>query len=444
MALPTDQYHFEALPESSIRLIEFLPDSQPQSIKCRLLVYPTEKCPPYTALSYMWGPEHPQKSITVDGSTHQIRENLACFLDMMTKKRLEKKWNRKKTSHSLFWIDQICIDQSNIQERNHQVKRMRDIYSNAHLVTIWLGPASPASDAAMKSLAGYRVSIMAKFNPAQNLHLLLRLSLYHVLASLYQVCVPAPIILKAFRTLQDFPYWSRVWILQEVICARDCVLSCGNMSIPWKNLVQYDALRVSHPSSGHKMFLPNIIRRSLSYSNGERGWDLQWLLMDFHASECTDPRDRIFAVLGLLHKNTTKVDTLPIMEPDYNKTNFEVYEDAIRYFQTGIEKGIGIDARLRLKFVIMLLRVLEVQLSPENYLNTAKFLQLSDRDEPLPFCGLLCALADGRKEIEASPDWPWRLAAWKERDDQFKTICSAIMSEVEKKFKSFQPDYLIQ
>jgi hypothetical protein len=400
MALPTVQYQFKALPESSIRLIEFLPDSQPQRIKCRLQVHQIENCPPYTALSYMWGPEHPHETITIDGSTLQIRENLACFLDMMTKKRLEKKWNRKKTPHPLFWIDQICIDQSNIQERNRQVKLMRDIYSTAQLVTIWLGPASPASDAAMKSLAGYRVSIMAKFLRARFPGLMS--SLRYTVARVYQICVPSSKILEAVRTLRDLPYWSRVWILQEIICARDCVLSCGNMSIPWNNLSNYDALRGPSPSSGHEMFLPNIIFRSQSYSNGTRGWDLQWLLIDFYDSGCTDPRDRIFAVLGLLRKDTIDGDTLPIMEPDYSKTNFEVYEDVIQYFQTSMKRYK--DSTVMLKCVVILMKALEVQLSPENCFNTAKFLQLSDQNEPLAFCGLLDALADGRKRIEGQSD----------------------------------------
>lgn len=48
-----------------------------------------------------------------------------------------------RLSHNfgLYWTDAICIDQSNVQEHKHQVQMMRQIYSRAESVIVWLGAA---------------------------------------------------------------------------------------------------------------------------------------------------------------------------------------------------------------------------------------------------------------------------------------------------------------
>jgi hypothetical protein len=53
----------------------------------------------------------------------------------------------------LLWVDAICIDQSNIEERNHQVKLMDLIYKNAKIVFMWLGEEADGSDLAMEILS---------------------------------------------------------------------------------------------------------------------------------------------------------------------------------------------------------------------------------------------------------------------------------------------------
>lgn len=107
----------------SIRLVRLLRTSSADAIKCELQSFALDSCPLYTALSYTWGPVEPSYTITLGGIDFGVRENLWNFLGQM-RSLAETRW---------FWIDAICIDQSNVAERNHQVQMMWLIYTQASL-----------------------------------------------------------------------------------------------------------------------------------------------------------------------------------------------------------------------------------------------------------------------------------------------------------------------
>ena len=109
------------------------------TIRCELFSTPFKNMPQYGALSYTWGPPEPSGSILLDGRPFMVRENLWSALCHL---RLPKR-------DRFLWIDAICIDQGNILERNHQVKRIGSIYEGASKVLIWLGPQKDQSDVAL-------------------------------------------------------------------------------------------------------------------------------------------------------------------------------------------------------------------------------------------------------------------------------------------------------
>lgn len=100
------------------------------------------QAPVYRALSYEWGPPELRSSITVSNSVFEVRQNLYDFLAMYSQ-------HIKRTT--VLWIDQLCIDQGNVAERNQQVGMMGAIYKHAAEVIIWLGLAATDSP----SLFGY-------------------------------------------------------------------------------------------------------------------------------------------------------------------------------------------------------------------------------------------------------------------------------------------------
>jgi hypothetical protein len=104
-----------------IRLIELVPSHDDQRVSCKFHRHTLDSLDlEYTAVSYTWGdPKSPSHDVLVDGNPFRIRQNLWHFL----------KQEREAGHKNLLWIDALCIDQSNMIERNHQVALMRDIYS---------------------------------------------------------------------------------------------------------------------------------------------------------------------------------------------------------------------------------------------------------------------------------------------------------------------------
>jgi hypothetical protein len=91
----------------------------------------------YACLSYAWGKPKQRHVILINGRKFHVQQNLFDFLDTIR--------GRSRSRHEDYWIDALCIDQSNAAERNHQVAQMGMIYSKAVGVYAWLGPLGPTS-----------------------------------------------------------------------------------------------------------------------------------------------------------------------------------------------------------------------------------------------------------------------------------------------------------
>ena len=92
-----------------------------------------ETAPVYEALSYTWGDSKKERSISCGSGSIAITANLATALVHL----------RNTDKPRILWIDQICINQDDVHERNEQVALMHRIYSKAENVVIWLGEEGP-------------------------------------------------------------------------------------------------------------------------------------------------------------------------------------------------------------------------------------------------------------------------------------------------------------
>jgi hypothetical protein len=102
------------------------------------------KIPTYTALSYVWGNPARTHEILIDGKSVPITTNLYAALRQI---RSERPWEFH------IWVDAVCIDQSNQAERSAQIRLMRQVYSRAMDVVVWLGPGSSDSIKSMQFIA---------------------------------------------------------------------------------------------------------------------------------------------------------------------------------------------------------------------------------------------------------------------------------------------------
>lgn len=124
--------------KKAIRLLRILPGEWHDAIECQMEVVLLTEKPTYFALSYVWGTLPTNRIIQVHGHAYHIKPNLFTAL-----RRIRE---LAKGDMRALWIDALCIDQANDQERNHQVGLMSDIYSNCFKCYIWLGELEKTMD----------------------------------------------------------------------------------------------------------------------------------------------------------------------------------------------------------------------------------------------------------------------------------------------------------
>lgn len=192
---------------------------RPEVIECRLGTYDLDighsgesRTPPYCAVSYAWGSPLPACQILVNGQLFVVRENLYECLRAL-----------RHCGHDeeLFWVDQLCINQQNLAERNHQVHLMGSIYSHANHVLAWLGygelnarlafdilhmVSDEAADFINQKDCFHGLELVAP-NALRNTS---REDMSHVIA------------------LTQQPYWTRLWVVQEVVLAHDLIFMYGH------------------------------------------------------------------------------------------------------------------------------------------------------------------------------------------------------------------------
>lgn len=114
------------------RLLQVLPSLSESGLLCSRIHHfrlDAPELPSFEALSYVWGKERPYKTILVNDALFSVRLNLWNFLDV----------SRRQQANTWLFVDAICIDQTNLQERARQVQLMGEIYTSAKQVLIWLG-----------------------------------------------------------------------------------------------------------------------------------------------------------------------------------------------------------------------------------------------------------------------------------------------------------------
>jgi hypothetical protein len=136
-------YIYQPLPPSSIRLVNILPGSPGTELHCEItfehfpnasvnrsqLFLNSETSVPYEALSYTWGENEFPYHINCGGSQISITQNLSDALHQL----------RKQDTKRILWIDAVCINQDDKEEKKHQIPLMKYIYARAACVIIWLG-----------------------------------------------------------------------------------------------------------------------------------------------------------------------------------------------------------------------------------------------------------------------------------------------------------------
>jgi hypothetical protein len=210
--------------KTGIRLAQILPGTGNKGIAIDLVdsfVSGPQKLQ-YDALSYTWGENSRTKSIICNGKRLAITPTLLEAL------------HRFRDPHEpvTLWIDQICICQERIKERNQQVQLMGQIFKGARKVTVWLGEDYDDSKAGMQ-LAKQLLSI-ARYQPVSGLGS----------ADLETHGLPKQGHRRWTALLQILrrPWFWRTWVVQEVVLNWNVELVLGNATVTWDELESIVAL----------------------------------------------------------------------------------------------------------------------------------------------------------------------------------------------------------
>ena len=137
------QYSYTPVAANHIRLLKSARQTGLNSnsvLTFTVETHPIARAPPYTAVSYVWGLAAASQEIRLNGHAFAIRQNLWSCLYYLMQSATNPNHNIDWTH---IWVDAICINQRDEREKSQQVRAMDEVYSNATLVSAWLGFQRP-------------------------------------------------------------------------------------------------------------------------------------------------------------------------------------------------------------------------------------------------------------------------------------------------------------
>ncbi|KAF7591830.1 hypothetical protein BBP40_001027 [Aspergillus hancockii] len=306
------------------------------------------------------------------------------------------------------WIDQICIDQSNLEERGSQVSIMDQIYEVASYTLIWLGLEDRYTKTAVQAIL--------KLHSAQGdlIHSSEIIPYKHQPEEVYAAANIPYVSLDewtAIATLFLRPYLRRLWVIQENILSYTCIGYCGRYEVPWRafctvaqqvyfrqtllgRVTSTEFIDLNSPVVAIESEILHLTQWKDRLQNGDKAsmpktMSLENLLFETWTFRSTDARDKIFGLYGLL----TKVGPVS-WRPDYSKPAAHVYANATKE----IMRSAG---ELRMLSAVL-----------DKTLRNIPDLPSWVPDYSVPFCNMMCAKYNAAGTLSPPPHIqpsPWNV-----------------------------------
>lgn len=311
--------------------------------------------PPYRALSYTWGPPEEKGAddnedaretyVLINGESHDVTENL---LNAILHFRAS---SPDDVATPYVWIDALCINQEDLEERRVHVAIMDSIFQNAEEVIVWLGLANPHTAETFRlveKVAALDESFYEAFGDGESPDRLTN----------YGLPGDGDELWRHYMDMYDRRWFHRGWVIQEVVMAQRVIVHWGPHTMPWETLIA--GCRIFLPERLRKFFFSQFRGSDLKHIHnlplGRNAWRIgliqeaclqrnfeSLLIVDmctgeggFAAGEhvllhlmrmardfaWTDPRDRVYSLLGLVNFTARLHGVRPLrLMPDYSKLN---------------------------------------------------------------------------------------------------------------------------
>lgn len=340
-----------------------------EEVRCTLVcAKPWQSQSGYECLSYCWGDASQTEKISLRTC---IGPEMSAYYPFNVTTNLRNALRRLRDTHASrwLWIDAICIDQRNLHERAAQVGFMKEIYKRAEGVVIWLGESSPLTTSAVSAITVIS-RWFASETSVQPDHIIgadgLRLTAQHLdvlkgFRSKDRLGIPTQEAYEQVATFFSLPWFRRVWVLQEAFSGSTITARIGTHSLPWGSVIlatlwqsfltrnytssqgesssthsadaENDIVPHSHPMNSRlngphisRGYLPELWL-GLLHTRIPRGLSMLELVCRARDFQATDPRDKVFALLGLANDIGNAEDRPISLLPDYTKTKERVYCD---------------------------------------------------------------------------------------------------------------------
>jgi hypothetical protein len=288
--------------QREIRILYLLPGGYDDPVRCELHTVSLSNEPGYEALSYSWGNQDIRHAIEVNGEEAYITTNL---YNALRRLRLAE-----RTRH--IWADALCINQSDDTERSQQVGFMRDIYSSTNEAILWLGdfsddgesgtgPAITPGDGNYISHETVEVAFSLLRSMATSQHWASREKSEQATTKMK---------FDALSALLNLSWWQRAWTVQEAVLPKTAVLYCGTIHLPLSEVALAHLVSLTHDRDGccvadpqcHDVlykFWDCIESFRMLQEEPDKDILVRMALEMFRFRHATDPRDYVYAYLGL-------------------------------------------------------------------------------------------------------------------------------------------------
>jgi hypothetical protein len=326
-------YRYRALnrKRKQIRLLTVQPGSDDDILSCTLATTCLHTPIPrhYETISYVCGDQTIKATINLHGSKVQVPATSEAALRCM----------RLKDRARTLWIDSVCINQTDIDERGHQVGLMYEIYTRGSHNCIYLGP----DDCDMLKVIGSMRAIQREMLAETRGYLDFGKMLFGPSGSTKLSNIPFSIDIKQSGLVEFFenPWFLRLWVVQEasLSCASTCY--CGEHQLPLTEILRVAAW-LSHKWKHMPMITYAQTRGLLNAmsifdsADGTYGyhrrrntmWDLLNTFDEFHTF---DRKDQIYALVGLWQMYTRTSKLPAALTPDCSLSVPKVFSNASKF-----------------------------------------------------------------------------------------------------------------
>lgn len=265
------------------------------------------------------GEAHLDHDIIINGSKVAVTRNVYLALRDL----------RFREKDQLLWVDALSINQDDKNEQGQQVQQMGSIYRKAERVIIWLGEATYSTDYVLYYMKQLEEESVKHTSDDQHRQEISDRQLVDIWLAVVRDLRPDQrgLLVEGFQSLLHRNWFKRVWVIQETGNARAADIVCGKKSVSASIFAIMPALLGITPDL-HCQSIIDIMPGSLRDSSWwAKKRDLHKLLDKFRNSEATDPKDKIYALLGI---SSDACDT-DLLRADYGKSLQDTIFDTVSF-----------------------------------------------------------------------------------------------------------------